>query len=69
MFKVTVKEIKCKELPELNDELVQDISEFSTVDEYKADLKATLEKKKAKECFDFVVKSTFAFLISFSIHI
>lgn len=49
MFKVTVKEIKCKELPELNDELVQDISEFSTVDEYKADLKATLEKKKAKE--------------------
>ncbi|MGN1188022.1 MAG: trigger factor, partial [Lachnospiraceae bacterium] len=48
-FKVTVKEIKSKELPELNDELVQDISEFSTVDEYKADLKATLEKKKAKE--------------------
>ena len=48
-FKVTVKEIKCKELPELNDELVQDISEFANVDEYKADLKATLEKKKAKE--------------------
>lgn len=48
-FKVTVKEIKSRELPELNDELVQDISEFSTVDEYKADLKATLEKKKAKE--------------------
>ena len=48
-FKVTVKEIKSKELPELNDELVQDISEFSTIDEYKADLKATLEKKKAKE--------------------
>ena len=41
-FKVTVKEIKSKELPELNDELVQDISEFKTVDEYKADLKATL---------------------------
>ncbi len=48
-FKVTVKEIKAKELPELNDELVQDISEFKTVDEYKADLKATLEKKKAKD--------------------
>lgn len=48
-FKVTVKEIKSKELPELNDELVQDISEFKTVDEYKADLKATLEKKKAKD--------------------
>ena len=48
-FKVTVKEIKSKELQELNDELVQDISEFKTVDEYKADLKATLEKKKAKD--------------------
>ena len=48
-FKVTVKEIKSKELPEFNDELVQDISEFKTVDEYKADLKATLEKKKAKD--------------------
>lgn len=48
-FKVTVKEIKSKEIPELNDELVQDISEFKTVDEYKADLKATLEKKKAKD--------------------
>ena len=48
-FKVTVKEIESKELPELNDELVQDISEFKTVDEYKADLKATLENKKAKD--------------------
>lgn len=48
-FKVTVKEIKAKELPEFNDELVQDISEFKNVDEYKADLKATLEKKKAKD--------------------
>lgn len=49
MFKVTVKEIKCKELPELNDDLVQDISEFANVDEYKNDLKATLETRKAKE--------------------
>lgn len=49
VFKVTVKEIKRKELPAFDDELVQDISEFSTVDEYKADLKATLEEKKAKD--------------------
>lgn len=49
MFKVTVKEIKSKILPELDEDLVQDISEFSTVDEYKADLKATLESKKAKD--------------------
>lgn len=46
MFKVTVKEIKEKELPELNDDFVQDVSEFNTVDEYKADLKANLTKKK-----------------------
>lgn len=49
LFKVTVKEIKCKELPAMDDELVQDISEFSTVDEYRNDLKATLQTKKTKE--------------------
>lgn len=49
LFKVTVKEIKCKELPAMDDELVQDISEFSTVDEYKNDLRATLQTKKTKE--------------------
>lgn len=49
MFKVTVKEIKAKELPEINDDFVQDVSEFNTVDEYKADLKATLLAKKEKD--------------------
>ncbi len=49
MFKVTVKEIKSKELPEINDEFVQDVSEFNTVAEYKDDLKATLKTKKEKD--------------------
>lgn len=46
MFKVTVKEIKVKELPELNDEFAQDVSEFETLEEYKADVKKNLEEKK-----------------------
>ena len=34
VFKVTVKEIKVKELPEVDDDFAQDVSEFDTVDEY-----------------------------------
>lgn len=49
MFKVVVKEIKVKELPELNDEFAEEVSEFDTLAEYKEDLKAKLldGKKKA----------------------
>ena len=46
LFKVTVKEIKVKELPELNDEFAQDVSEFESLEEYKADVKKNLEEKK-----------------------
>lgn len=46
LFKVTVKEIKVKELPELNDEFAQDVSEFDTLEAYKADVKKNLEEKK-----------------------
>ncbi|MGL5436724.1 MAG: trigger factor [Lachnospiraceae bacterium] len=49
MFKVTVREIKVKELPELNDEFAGEVSEFETLDEYKADIKAKLSEKKQKE--------------------
>lgn len=49
VFKCYVQEIKRKEVPELNDELVQDISEFDTVDEYKADVKEKLEEQKKAE--------------------
>ena len=38
VFAVTVKAINVKELPELNDELAQDVSEFETMDEYKASI-------------------------------
>lgn len=46
MFKVTVKSITVNELPEINDEFAADISEFETLAEYKADIKAKLEKEK-----------------------
>lgn len=46
MFKVTVKEIKVKELPEINDEFAADVSEFETLADYKADIKARLLTQK-----------------------
>ncbi len=42
VFKVTVKEIKRKELPELNDEFAGEVSEFETLEEYKNDVKSKL---------------------------
>ncbi|MFU0826117.1 MAG: Trigger factor [Lachnoclostridium sp.] len=49
VFKVKIKEIKVKELPELDDDFAQDVSEFDTLDEYKADVKATILKRKENE--------------------
>lgn len=49
LFKVTVKEIKVKELPELNDEFASEVSDFDTLAEYKEDIKATLLEKKQKD--------------------
>lgn len=49
VFKVTVKEIKAKELPELNDEFAGEVSEFETLDEYKADIRAKLAESKQKQ--------------------
>ena len=48
VFKCKIHEIKETELPELNDEFVKDVSEFDTVDEYKADVKARLESDANK---------------------
>lgn len=45
LFKVTVKEIKVKELPALDDEFAKDVSEFDTLEEYKADLRKKLVEK------------------------
>lgn len=47
VFKCTVNRISYKELPELDDEFAQEVSEFDTLDEYKADVKKNLEEKKA----------------------
>ena len=49
VFKVKVNEIKTKEVPELNDEFAQDVSEFDTLAEYKEDVKARLVKEKENE--------------------
>ncbi|MDO4618307.1 MAG: trigger factor [Clostridia bacterium] len=45
MFKVKIHELKVKEYPELDDNFADEVSEFETFAEYKADVKAKLEKK------------------------
>ena len=54
VFKVTVKGIKEKQLPELDDEFVKDVSEFNTLDELRADIRKTLTEQREKSA-----KSTF----------
>lgn len=49
VFKCKLHEIKGKELPNVDDEFVKDVSEFDTLDEYKADIKSKLEKTAADE--------------------
>lgn len=49
VFKCTVKEIKEKELPELDDEFASEVSEFDTLAEYKEDIKKKLAEKKEAE--------------------
>ena len=49
VFKCTVKEIKEKELPELDDEFASEVSEFDTLAEYKEDIKKNLAEKKEKD--------------------
>ncbi len=45
-FEVKIKEIKFKELPQLDDEFAKEVSEFNTLDELKADIKGKLEETK-----------------------
>ena len=52
LFKCTVREIKEKELPELDEEFASEVSEFETLAEYKEDVRATLTSKKEKEAKD-----------------
>ena len=48
-FKFTVKEIKEKQLPELDDDFAQDVSDFDTLAEYKEDLKKKIAERKESE--------------------
>ncbi|MBQ1367717.1 MAG: trigger factor [Firmicutes bacterium] len=48
VFHVKVNGIKAKELPEINDEFAQDVSEFDTLEEYKEDLKKAILERKEK---------------------
>ncbi len=52
VFKCTVKEIKEKILPELDDEFASEVSEFDTLAEYKEDVKKSLAAKKAEAAKD-----------------
>lgn len=46
VFKCMVHEIKAKEIPEIDDEFASEVSDFDTLDEYKADVEAKLKEQK-----------------------
>lgn len=48
VFKCKVNSIKTKELPELDDEFASEVSDFETLEEYKADIRAKLTEQKEK---------------------
>ena len=55
IFKTKLNAIKFEELPEADDEFAKDVSEFDTLDEYKADIKAKMVKRnedKAQGAFE-----------------
>ena len=54
VFKINLKSISKKEVPELDDDLIKDTTEFNTVDEYKADVKNKLEDRAEKEADSLV---------------
>lgn len=49
VFKCVIREIKEKQLPELDDEFASEVSEFETLDEYREDVKKNLTQKKEEE--------------------
>ena len=53
VFKVKVHEIRSKVLPEADDEFAKDVSEFDTLDEYRADIRARLEKDREADSDNF----------------
>ena len=66
VFKVTLKGLKEKQLPELDDEFVKDVSEFDTLDELKADIRKTIAERKqtaADRAFDTEIFDKLANLV------
>lgn len=51
VFKVKLNSLKAKEMPKIDDEFAKDVSEFDTLEEYKADIKAKL-KEEAEKTFE-----------------
>ena len=49
MFQCNVKKVEAKELPELDDDFAQDVSEFDTLAEYKDDIRKKLTERKEKK--------------------
>lgn len=49
IFEVIIKEIKVKELPELDDEFAKDVSDFDTLDEFKEDIENRLKEQKENQ--------------------
>lgn len=54
VFKVKLHEIKRLSLPELDDEFAQDVSEFDTLEELKADIEKNLKEKAAKDKENYI---------------
>ncbi len=48
-FEVTIKEVREKQLPELDDEFAKNYSEFETLEDYKKDIKKTIKSEKEKQ--------------------
>ena len=67
VFKVTLKGLKEKQLPALDDEFAKDVSEFDTLDELKADIKKTLTDSKeasAKSAFENEIYNKLSALVT-----
>lgn len=54
VFKIKLHEIKAKELPDIDDDFIKDISEFDTVEAYRADVKEKLTVSRQKQADDAV---------------
>lgn len=60
VFKVKVNEIKFKEVPVIDDEFANDVSEFNSLDEYKADIRSKLEEKAKTDAINKMKDSVIA---------